>query len=418
MKALLWLAACAIFGFGAFGGVAKTGRQVLLIVGGTDGYVSPCGCVEPMTGGIRRRITALRLLSVKDRTTIVDNGDLVGGNGRQDEMKAEALAECMGLVHVDALNYGVEEARLGAGMADSLDRLSGGALLSTGLSDARLPTKRFRESGPFVIGAVDGRSQQLGRLLETHVEDVDSSVRSLLDEARDSGKVPVLLMRGDFDQARSMADRHPGLRLIVCDVKTTPPAAPIKVGRTLIVTPGERGKFVVKIEWDGTAFAGYSSTDLGPEFKDDAEAQKVYSAYLGRVAREGLLAMLPREPTKEFAGSAACTRCHKEAAKVWEQSAHANALSTLEREGHEKDPDCVSCHVVGLSSVHGFVSRETTPMLADVGCESCHGPARAHAMRPNKNKMAKVESDVCTKCHNTEHSPGFDFKTFWPKIAH
>ena len=111
-------------------------------------------------------------------------------------------------------------------------------------------------------------------------------------------------------------------------------------------------------------------------------------------------------------------RCHQAESKVWRESKHASALKTLQSDGHDKDPDCVGCHVVGLDKVKGFESREKTPTLADVGCESCHGAGRIHAMRPRKNNAPIASVEVCTTCHNPQHSPEFDFEKYWANIAH
>lgn len=418
MKPLVWLAALATLGWSVAQGMGSPDRHVLLISGSTEGYLSPCGCVKPMSGGIRRRVTAIKQLSIPDRTTVIDTGRLVLGRGRQDEMKAEAVAEAMSLVKVAAINYGLEEAQLGEGMAASLYRLSGEALLASGLVGSPLPTKPFVAHGPFLIGGIEPRTAEMAAAIKVAPEAVDTTVRTLVEEARESKLVPVLMTRGDLAHAEALAAAHPGLRLIVCTMKSAPFEAPKKVGDTLIVTAGEHAKSLVKIEWDGSAFTAYKAIDLGPEFPDDNEVQEVYNAYLARVTREDLLAMVPRSESPAFAGNAACMTCHTKEARVWRESDHAHALKTLEDDGHGRDPDCVGCHVVGLRAVPGFKSRQTTPNLTDVGCESCHGPGKLHAMNYSKNKMPKVGKESCMPCHNTEHSPTFDFDAYWEKIKH
>ena len=419
MRLVLWVAALGILGLAVASGHGSAGRHAVIIVGSTDGYLSPCGCTKPMAGGIRRRITAIRALSLPGETTVLDNGGLVAGNGRQDEMKAETLAEVMRLVKVAAINYGVEEARLGTGMSGAIDRLSGGALLSTGFAgSASLSAARFKVSGPLLIGGIDPRREAAAALVGTPAQKVDDSVSELVAEAELAGLVPVLMTRGDLDHAKAIAKDHPKLRLIICSIKSAPLDKPMRVGRTLIVTPGEHGKHVVRIDWDGNQFVDYQSVSLGPEYRDDPDAARLYSSYLARVGEEDLLSMTPREPTAKFAGSKACYACHPREGKVWRDSRHGDALATLEHDGHGRDPDCVACHVVGLRSIVGFKSRKATPLLADVGCESCHGPGRAHVMAPAKNRMPVAGEKSCATCHVPEHSPGFTFEEYWPKISH
>src|SRR4051794_23568395 len=79
----------------------KADSGIAVILGGdTDGYLSPCGCTSPMTGGIRRRASAIRALSGSQRPIILENGGLINGNGPQDEMKARTLAKALASVGV------------------------------------------------------------------------------------------------------------------------------------------------------------------------------------------------------------------------------------------------------------------------------------------------------------------------------
>lgn len=414
MKAFAPLVALLVLGYSVTSGMVAQDRHVLLISGDSLGYLSPCGCTEPMVGGLRRRITAIKQMSVPNKTTVIETGGTVEGTGRQDQMKAEAIAETMKLVKVAAINFGLEEARLGV----QLGHLSGNAMVATGLEPATMQTHRFKKSGPFLIGGIDPRRQELASATKAVVDDVDSSVQALLDEAKAAGLVPVLMTRGDAGHAETLAKKHSALRLIVCSTKSSPYEVPKEVGDTLIVTPGEHGKFVLRMEWDGKRFTNYKFVTLGPEYADDEQAQEVYMAYLSRVTREDLLSMVPRSGSPKYYGNALCISCHSAEGRIWKESAHAHALATLEKEGHDRDPDCVACHVVGLNTTTGFKDRKVTPNLTDVGCESCHGPGETHRLNPAKNKMGLVGEKSCMPCHTTENSPNFDFETYWAKIKH
>jgi DmsE family decaheme c-type cytochrome len=68
---------------------------------------------------------------------------------------------------------------------------------------------------------------------------------------------------------------------------------------------------------------------------------------------------------------------------------------------------CVMCHDQSYKGTkHALMLNERTP-AATHGCESCHGPGKAHAdsgdpaliKNPKKMKPAEV-SDICTSCHN------------------
>ena len=87
-----------------------------------------------------------------------------------------------------------------------------------------------------------------------------------------------------------------------------------------------------------------------------------------------------------------------------------------------KYPDCVSCHVVGYGEQSGFVDIATSKGLESVGCEQCHGPGSEHAQSAGQKKMGRVgagsPSVVCSRCHDFEQSPTFDYHARWRVIQH
>jgi hypothetical protein len=119
-----------------------------------------------------------------------------------------------------------------------------------------------------------------------------------------------------------------------------------------------------------------------------------------------------------FVGAESCMPCHQQEYEIWEKTGHAHAMATLERKKQQFDNECVGCHVVGFQKPGGFQSLVTTPQLANVQCESCHGPGREHAESPAKGYGFMPTPVGCTVCHTVPNSPDFDFATYWPKIKH
>jgi hypothetical protein len=399
-RLLLWLAACAPLLWGLTRPTATPPKTVLLIAGDFGGYLAPCGCTKPMSGGIRRLATAVKDLGPKNRTVFLATGSLVGKPSRQDELKAETIAEALKACGVDALGLTSQDLALGEAMIGSIDRLSGNRVLSGGAGGSA-----YREVPPFLVGvSLPGTSEQ--------------SARALAKQAEQSRLIPVLLLDGGLDTARKLAEAVPSLALIVYRHAGSASERPIVVEKCRLVTPGNRGKALLRIEWTGSEFQGYAAVDLGPSFADDEQVSRLYANYQRRVAGERLLEKLPRRASEPFAGNQTCGSCHRSAEATWKESRHAGALKTLEQDHHDRDPDCTGCHVVGLDLAEGFRSRAETPQLTDVGCESCHGPGLAHAKEPYAIKMPKVGAKSCVPCHVPDHSPGFDFETYWPKIRH
>lgn len=389
---------------------------VVVVIGGdTLGYLSPCGCTKPMSGGIRRRATAIRALTHERKAVILENGGLVKGESRQDEMKAETMAEVLADLPLTALHLTSAEAKLGKGAWESLARLSSGKLICGHLSPQEGLVSSIVVKHGLAITGISSRAAEIGRGLGLSTTPAEDAVEALMFTPN---AALVVLLEGDEDEARKLARAHPTLKLIVYQADGDPPKAPLREGQTTLVTPGERGKYLVKLVWRDGAFSEYASVDLGPAFSDDPHAARAYERYLGRVTDEKLLEKIPRTKTPGFAGTKTCGSCHSDAHKVWEGTAHAGALSTLEKDKHDRDPDCVGCHVVGLSSESGFRDRLKTPALADVGCESCHGPGADHAANPYEAKLKPAGEASCKSCHVPDHSPEFDFAKYWEKIKH
>ena len=376
---------------------------VVLVSGHTAGYLAPCGCSAPMVGGIKRRGSALRQLRLSDRTLSLEAPGMVEGSTRQDSIKAETLAEAFRTMDVDAVGIGATDAQL--------NNLPGAMALAKG---------RFVFGGS-VPGPEDAWKQQIrkGPFVVTATSDQADVVRDKLGGA--SSELPdsnIVLLDGDQQSARKFAAEHPEVRLVVYQSEGEAAEKPLKANRAWLVSPGDRSRSVLRLRYLNGKWTGYQVVSLDPSFRDDPAVDRLYRIYLKRVDQAGLLDRWPRRASDPFVGSSRCISCHAEAGKVWEHSAHHHALATLESKGHERDPDCVRCHVTGLDFQSGFRSSMVTPDLANVGCESCHGPGGGHSDAPTKVKFVNIRENACLPCHTNDNSPGFSFLTYWPRIRH
>lgn len=154
-----------------------------------------------------------------------------------------------------------------------------------------------------------------------------------------------------------------------------------------------------------------------------------------------------------YVGSKKCKMCHLKEHKSWAATKMANAYEQLkpgERADKKKaagldpgkdyteDATCLRCHTTGYGKPGGFVDMATTPDLAGVGCEMCHGPGGTYTRSEHmslKNKEYKkaeivavglvdtISEDQCRGCHNTD-SPfvgddyAFDFEANKEKGTH
>lgn len=378
---------------------------VVIIGGQTHGYLSPCGCVKPMTGGILRKGTAVHQLTKGLNAVFLENGGLISATDRQSQMKAEALAESLAAMHVDAINVTAKDMQMGYAMLGQVQRLSGEKLLSTLHQIPEVGLLSSLARGPFMIAGVQASDSIL-------------SLSTFMQEAKLAHLQPVVMTGGGLSHARKIAEAFPQTRLVIYASSAMVDLEPIHIGETMLVSAGEKGKAVLRVVWNGRTFQGYEVMSLGPDLADDKQVKVIYQRYLSRVKEEKLLDKLPRTSETLFAGSKSCQSCHADAYETWSNSDHAKAFKSLEDVGHDYDPECVACHVIGLKSKHGFISRSQTPQLTDVGCESCHGSGVEHVMSPHDHPMGKAGSESCQSCHVPDHSPGFTFEKYWPQVRH
>ncbi|GAB4332206.1 MAG: cytochrome c family protein [Calditrichia bacterium] len=150
----------------------------------------------------------------------------------------------------------------------------------------------------------------------------------------------------------------------------------------------------------------------------------------------------------QYVGAAKCKMCHNSAKsgkqfQIWSESKHAKAFETLATEeakaiaakmgieDPQKSEKCLKCHTTGYGADKAMFAA-SFKMEEGVGCESCHGPGSEYksmkvmkgiasgTMKGADYGLIEATEEQCKTCHN-EESPtfkGFDYKTFWTKIAH
>lgn len=397
---LFGLALSAIVFLVSFWGKGERPKTWSIVVSGnTCGHLEPCGCTKPMSGGQKRRATLLTRLTAGGELLVVETGPVRCGASRQDDIKVEALAEFLKLTKTDVLTLGREDATMPAGVLDAARRLSKAAVLD-GTDQAKFA------KGPFQVV-----------LDRPDLPSADFKLRAAEQEASRAGLALVVVTDGDGERATQVAAAVPVAKLVVYRSGSDPDLVPRKAGATWLVSPGGKGRFVLQMTWTGSTFELYGRHELGPEIPDDPGAAKIFANYNSRVKAEKLLEQMPRFATDKFAGSEGCRSCHQDAHDIWQTSAHSKALATLEKLGQDRDPDCTGCHVVGLTSDSGFRSRSESPQLANVGCESCHGPSAKHVADPAQ-KTPSNASAACQSCHTLDHSPGFSVEKGWASIKH
>ncbi len=280
----------------------------------------------------------------------------------------------------------------------------------------------------------------------------------------------VLLYQGTLTEAKACARAFPQFQVILCLTdEDEPPSQPEKVvtgeSGTLIVRVGHKGKHlgVVGINRKGQDRPSfelrYEMVTLDPSLATPKEKIKghpvldLMERYTQELKRENYLARYvqtnhpnqvgqPPNAFPAYVGSEKCQKCHPDAYRIWKASPHSHAYQTLVDNPRppalrQYDPECIVCHTVGFAYKTGFESEQKTPLLKDVGCESCHGPCGQHVRRPNNEqwhklinpwkyraaneaaRMKAIERDLCIHCHDQDNDVHWTFdKWTRGKIIH
>jgi hypothetical protein len=297
---------------------------------------------------------------------------------------------------------------------------------------------------------------------------------ALLEFNKQKVEIRVLLYQGNLQEAQACAARFPQLDVIVIpSVEEEPPQNPVKVGETLIITTGHKGRNVGVVGCFPSAIANrafelrYQLVPMTEDLEtpagqfDKHPIITLLEDYAREVARDGYLNRFPRTKhpiqlefkNAHYVGSAKCKSCHKDAYEVWENHAHSHAFETLvnvpQPSLRHLDGECVSCHVTGFSHETGYEHQfkfsdklttiSETVHLRDVGCESCHGPGSAHIAHKNNKRLHDlmnpyryVENETpaarqrrhnlidrsCQQCHDQDNDVNWAFPDKYPKTVH
>ena len=410
--------------------VANTAPLTLIYTGNLDGELEPCGCTaETDYGGISRRATYLDGLRAEgvDPVVITTGGLLTAAIGA-DRIKARFILS--GLEALDYDGVGVQWPDLVYGR-EFLDKHALPYVASNWIGDD-LPS-----SQPIVRDGVrlrlfqwlDPATSPLQKMAGSqHEVNVDTAeLAAALASARALGETTLLATTLPLEQARTelpLAD----VNLLLVAATPENPGEVRQLGNMLVLSPGTRGmrlgRVDIDLQADGRVGNWQASTvELTDSIQDATRLADWYSAYNDALRQDYMRSVEARKAraagASPFTGSEACTVCHQQAAAAWQASRHANALDALEQVGKAFDPNCVVCHSLGFGKDGGFLAIDETPTLANVQCESCHGPGREHVATAGESYPGKrVATEACASCHHPHHSPAFAYPDYWPRIVH
>ncbi|MES1164281.1 MAG: multiheme c-type cytochrome [Verrucomicrobiota bacterium] len=417
------------------------------------------GHIAPRTpdadGGLARRATTVDRIKLEGGTVVqVDAGDLLAtatdsgdGDGPPPiydrERRPMIVLTSLNRMGVDAVTLGERDLALGADRLRSVIKAAKLSVVAANLfelgGEKLFPADRLIDAAGTsvgIFGVLDLPAQATADL-RRHGLIVGDAVEAAREAARSLRTRGARLVVGLFHLAAGGArleqilaglDADAAVDVAVLGHDDGEPAV-ATIGRTRVVRAHGLGADVGRLDVRGlapgaqTTFVDGKST-LTKGIPDHAGVALVERAEIERVltARDQAAAALRRkkrqpEPTVfedwTYASNDACIGCHQSQVAQWKTTDHAQALATLQRSKHDRDPACLGCHMTGYLLPGGTRKLETANrFFANVGCESCHGPSAAHVRSTDKKRgMSRtVDPLVCLGCHTSDQNIGpFDY---------
>lgn len=407
----------------------------LLISGDTALWLVPCGCTSNQSGGLPRRGTLVAETQRAADVVVADVGGAAAGDTPYDLLKFSALLRGEVAMGLAAHNLGAAEAALGPDRLRGFARDTGVTLISTNVLD--------RDGTPVVepwriVDAADRRVLLLGVLAprlapsSLRVTEPRAAILATLAQLQGRFDAAVVLAYLPEDELVQLAGQLPEVDAVIGG-PTGQSVPPRRLGPTLLASATNKGKFMVRL----TASDSTGATDehwngeiveLNEKFADDAKQLANVRRFREELASRDFAATetsfaadRPAGAPDDYrvAGTQSCRECHAADAEGWDKSPHAHAWKSLAADHAQADSACQQCHTTGFGLPGGFVSLCRSADRREVGCESCHGPAAAHADNPRTHTAWFAQArDQCERCHDRENSPRFNFDTYWPRIAH
>lgn len=412
----------------------------------------------------------------------MDVGGLVSRNRRQSQIKFETMITSLAKMGYVALALGPEELRLGPDYLLSQDSAAtqdppeGVSFLSANavfFESPDLPTpartRMVKVNGlkigiTGVIGADVARSvYPEGAQPDVTFQAPEAAIDTALAELQaQNPDLLVLLAHATRAESRKYASQFKDFDIVLtAGGPEDPDGEPEILDGTWLLEAGHKGKHtgVLAVYPNQDPPFRFELVDLDRHrFDDDPDMIAHMKYYQERLREEQLIATelpIPNPSTTgaTYVGAEACQDCHTRAYEKWLETPHSHAYDSLVHvpEGRTDfgiarvwDAECVACHVVGWDPqrklrykdgwiheefVTGEEAKARSVALRGVQCESCHGPGSKHIDLVNLGEVDAAKPEVrvtleqskdrlCYECHDLDNSPGFEFDSYWDRVAH
>ena len=435
---------------------ATSPQETLLVLytGSTQGHLEPCGCFIGQSGGLPRRATAISSIRAQGFSPLlVDLGGILPT--QESKMKEsvlsmatspnDAVAETLTLDKVHPLDQlrtqkvleSMQLLKYEALVPDRADMNFGEDFMTDTLARQEFPllTANIEELKgnvqPVLMRTVGDKKVAVLGLSSLSFQDTKLTVLDrLLPEIQKQADFIVILSNLAPEVNRTIAENYQRISAILSHGT----GETEEIGNVLLAYSGANGETLgaLLLNADNTPGVSAQQIALTEEVEDDTQIRELLQDFYKQIANDPKLQAggkrlfsdepLEQDALSSYVGSQACATCHRKEFDQWAHTSHATAFNTLLTVGKQFYPECVSCHVTGFRYETGYqIGNEEKEQLADVGCETCHGPGKQHITTPlTTNIRGEVKKQVCMECHTPSHSPGFEqiVEHVMPEVDH
>jgi len=251
------------------------------------------------------------------------------------------------------------------------------------------------------------------------IQDPFDAVEEALPGLREKVDIVVLLSHIGYRQSVALAEHFEGIDVVLVGHRGRRVKTPLMIGGSIMTQSGNKGQYLGRLDIgydkDQDKIVDFSGEliSLDSTIVDDEEMAELYAEYQVKVkdmVKSEIKDRKGKEVSKEsgYLSSVWCRSCHAEIYEGWNDTPHAVAFLSLEKEGEEYNPECVGCHTTGYMD-GGFVMIDESPAFRNVQCEACHGPSSRHVIDKGKSPLQDQSASVCQKCHTGDRGEGFDY---------
>jgi LysM repeat protein len=407
----------------------QTVKINILFTNNTNGVLENCECEGSPLGGLDKRLTLMKRMAPRDSGNVLylDAGDIISPIGFP--AKDRFVLKAYKIIPYDAIGIGDQEFSNGLKFfkADIIGRrlpLVSASLIdaSTGKSLVALSIIKNIKGIRFGITSVVSREPfdiRTGeKLIGLKILKERRALKDAVNALRKKSEIIILLSHLGSREDKKIANENPAINIIIGSHSQNLQNAE-KVGNSIIAQAGKNTEFVgmllIEVDVSTKKIVSFEG-NIQPVLKDiegDVDVGPLiskYKQYLASGYKDSCVFSNPVPPEFSIVKNEECKSCHPKQFSNWISGRHSKSYLTLKKREATDRTECLTCHTTGVCRGDGFYTENSTLYFANVGCVECHYVTKGHLdSAETATKTKTITEATCTRCHNLENDPTFEF---------